>query len=73
MTTSQPPSDQIQDELMSPEQVALRLGTEVSVVLRAIARGELPSVRLGKAVWIERAAFEHMLAVIYANYGPPVA
>lgn len=70
MDISHSPSNQAQELLMSIGEVADRLGAESSIVLRAVARGDLPSIRIRDNVWIERAAFERILATVYANYGP---
>jgi excisionase family DNA binding protein len=57
-------------DLMTLEEVASRLGTDVAVVRRAIAKGDLPAVRIAKDLRVERSALECALAIAASNYGP---
>ncbi len=63
-----PSSDR--DNLMALDEVAARLGVDVVVVRRSIAKGDLPAVRTGRQLKVERGAFEQALAIAGAHYGP---
>jgi excisionase family DNA binding protein len=58
-------------DLLTLEEVAARIGVDVSVVRRAIAKGDIPAVRTAKDLRIERVALERTLAIAAANYRPP--
>ncbi len=58
------------DNLMTLDEVAARLGVDAGVVRRAIAKGDLPAVRTGRELKVERGAFEQALAIAGAHYGP---
>lgn len=58
-------------DLLTLEEVAARIGVDVPVVRRAIARGDIPAVRTAKDLRIERVALERTLAIAAANYRPP--
>ncbi|CAA6606432.1 hypothetical protein MTBLM1_90101 [Rhodospirillaceae bacterium LM-1] len=58
------------DNLMTLDEVAARLGVDVRVVRRAIAKGDIPALRIGKGFKIERSALECSLAIAAAHYGP---
>lgn len=48
-------------ETLSVDAVAARLGIGRNSAYRAVARGEIPSIRLGKLLLIPRVAFEALL------------
>lgn len=58
-------------DLMTLEEVAARVGVDVPVIRRRIATGDIPAVRIGRTLRVERTALERTIAVIAANYGPP--
>jgi excisionase family DNA binding protein len=50
--------------LLTPAEVAVRLGLSRSKVYRMIERGELPSLRIGRAVRVPCRAFEEWLRCV---------
>lgn len=57
-------------DLMTLEEVAIQIGTDVQVIRRAIAKGDIPAVRIGRnEIRVERAAFERALTIATAHYG----
>ena len=61
--------------LLRPSEVSVRLGLSRSKVYRMIECGELPSLRMGRAVRVPRKAFEEWLSRVereYAEFEPRV-
>jgi excisionase family DNA binding protein len=54
-------------DLMTLEEVASRIGVEVPVIHRAIAKGDIPAVRTGGDLRVERDALERTLAAPQAE------
>ena len=50
-----------QPEILSVSDVQSRLGLSRNCVYEAIARNEIPSLRVGRRILIPRKAFEQML------------
>jgi excisionase family DNA binding protein len=48
-------------DVLTPEDVAVRLGIGRNQAYEAIARGDIPALRLGRRWLIPRAAFERLL------------
>ena len=59
---AQPPPVASAPEVFTPEQVAERLGVEVSDVLAAVESGELKGRKIGSQVRITKAALDDFLA-----------
>ncbi len=51
----------MQPELLKPQELAVPLGVSVPRVYQLIAAGHIPSVRVGGAIRIPRAAWEEWL------------
>jgi len=49
----------MQNDIISPEEVAKRLGISMAYVYRLVNAGKMPSIRLGRRIIIPRAAWEH--------------
>ncbi len=49
-------------ELLTPEEARKRCRLGRNAVYEAIARGEIPSIRLGRKILIPRVALDRMLA-----------
>lgn len=58
-------------DLMTLEEAAARVGVDVPVIRRRIATGDIPAVRIGRTLRVERTALERTIAIIATKYGPP--
>lgn len=48
-------------ETMKIEEAALRMGVSTKTLYRAAKRGEIPTLRVGRLLFVRRAAFERLL------------
>ena len=48
--------------VLSPKEVARLMGLSKNTTYEALARGEIPSIRVGRRILVSKAALERLLA-----------
>ena len=66
------PSNSTRSQMVPMKEVAERLDLALATAYRAVARGEIPHIKIGRRLLVPRAAFERLLLSAEKNGAPEV-